>query len=133
MEESRRTIIHTKTVVMHVCTSSAALPPPQLTLGPHRLQVVRSNKVLRIKVDNQLTWKQHVTSTVRSGAYRLYMLHRLKSFGTPADELKGVHLTFILPSLMYASPAWSSSPTSTQQQQPENVQKRTCRIILGPA
>ncbi|XP_045109284.1 uncharacterized protein LOC123503510 [Portunus trituberculatus] len=61
------------------------------------------------------------------------MLRRLKSLGTPADELKGIYITFILPKLMYASPVWSSSLTYTQQQQLEDVQKRAYRIILGPA
>ncbi|MPC35054.1 hypothetical protein E2C01_028464 [Portunus trituberculatus] len=89
--------------------------------------------VLRVTVNDQLTWKQHITATVRAEAYRLYMLRRLKSLGTPTEELKGVHLTFILPGLMYALPAWSSCLTDTQRQQLENVQKRACRIILGPA
>ncbi|XP_063886472.1 uncharacterized protein LOC135114506 [Scylla paramamosain] len=64
---------------------------------------------------------------------QLYMLRRLRSLGTPTDELRGVYLTFILPKLMYASPAWSSSLTHTQQLQLESVQKRACRVILGPA
>ena len=132
-EENSMTINHSKTVVMHVCTSSAAIPPPQLSVGPHPLQVVRSTKLLGVIVDDQLTWKQHVTTTVRSAAYKLYLLRRLRSLGTPTHELRGVYLTFILPKLMYASPAWSSSLTSTQQQQLESVQKRACRIILGPA
>ncbi|MPC94297.1 hypothetical protein E2C01_089461 [Portunus trituberculatus] len=32
---------------------------------------------------------------------------------------------------MYTLPAWSSSLTSTQQQQLEDVQKKACKIILG--
>ncbi|MPC80310.1 hypothetical protein E2C01_074887 [Portunus trituberculatus] len=118
---------------MHICTSSAAVPPPQLSLGPHPLQVLRSAKMLGVTVNDQLTWKLHVTATVKSAAYRLYMLRRLKSLGTPADELKGIYITCILPKLMYASTVWSSSLTCTQQQQLENVQKRACRIIIGPA
>ncbi|MPC83802.1 hypothetical protein E2C01_078519 [Portunus trituberculatus] len=57
----------------------------------------------------------------------------LKSLGTSADNLRGVYLTFILPRLMYASRACSYSFSSTQQQQLENVQKRTCRVIHGSA
>ncbi|MPC98227.1 hypothetical protein E2C01_093586 [Portunus trituberculatus] len=97
--------------------------PPQLTVGPLRLQVVQLASLLRVTVYNQLTWKQHVTTTVRSVAYRLYMLCRLKSLG--------MYLSFILPKLMYISPAWSSSLSSTQQQELKNVQKRVCRVILG--
>ena len=60
------------------------------------------------------------------------MLRRLRTLGAPADELKGVYISFILPKLMYASPAWSSSLTLTQQLQLERVQKRAFRVILGP-
>ncbi|XP_063862727.1 uncharacterized protein LOC135102029 [Scylla paramamosain] len=127
------TINHSKTVIMHFCTSSVPVPPPQLTVGPHPLKVVRCAKLLGVTVDDQLTWKQHVASTVRSATYRLYMLRRLRSLGTPTDELSGVYLTFILPKLMYASPAWSSSLTHIQQVKLESVQKRGCRVILGPA
>lgn len=132
-EENKMTINHAKTVVMHICTSSAAVPPPQISVGPHALQVVRSTKLLGVTVDDQLTWKQHVSNIVRSASFKIYMLRRLRSLGTPTEELRGVYLTFILPKLMYASPAWSSSLTLTQQQQLERVQKRAFRVIMGPA
>ena len=126
-------INHTKIVVMHICTSKAAVPPPQLSVGPHYLQVVQSTKLLGVMVDDQLSWKPHVTTIIRSASYKIYMLRRLRSLGAPADELRGVYLTFILPKLMYASPAWSSSLNLTQRQQLERVQKRAFRVILGPA
>ena len=84
-------------------------------------------------MDDQLNWKQHVTNTIRSASSKIYMLGRLKSLGTPADELKGVYTSFILPKLMYASPAWSSPLNLTQHHQLEKVKKRALRIILGPA
>jgi len=122
-EEDMIAINDTKTMVMHFYTSS---------LPPHLLQVVKSIKLLDITVDNQLNWKQHIT-TIRSASYRIYMLRRLKSLGTPAKELKGVYTSFILPKLMYASPAWSSSLNLTQQQSLERVKKRAWKVILGPA
>ncbi|MPC27934.1 hypothetical protein E2C01_021124 [Portunus trituberculatus] len=110
------TINHTKTVEMQDCTSSAAVPfPPTLP---------RSSSPPSGSVGQ--------AAQVRSAAYRLYMLARLKSLGTPTDELKGIYITFILPRLMYTSPVWSFSLTYTQQQQLEDVQKRACKIILGP-
>ena len=74
-----------------------------------------------------------MASVVRAASYRLYMLRRLRSLGTPANELKGVYTSFILPKLVSASPAWSSSLNTTQLHQLERVQKRACRLILGPA
>ena len=130
-EANKVSINHNKTVVMHFCTSTQAVAQPQLSLGPHPLQVVQSTKLLGVTVDEQLTWKEHVGNITRTASFKLYMLRRLRSLGTPASELQGVYTTFILPTLMYASPVWSSSLTLTLRQKLERVQKRACRIILG--
>ena len=61
------------------------------------------------------------------------MLRRLRALGTPPSELRGVYTSFILPKLVYASPAWSPSLNITQLNQLERVQKRACRVILGSA
>ncbi|XP_050717437.1 uncharacterized protein LOC126999149 [Eriocheir sinensis] len=55
------TINHTKTVVMHVCTSKRDMPPPQLSIGLQHLQLVQSTKLLGITMDNSLNWKLHTT------------------------------------------------------------------------
>ena len=132
-EENKVSINHNKTVVMHFCTSSQAVALPQLSVGVHPLQVVQYTKLLGVTVDDRLNWKQHVSNIVRAASYKLYMLRRLKSLGTPGKELCTVYSTFVLPTLMYASPVWSSSLTLTQKQRLERIQKRACRIILGPA
>ena len=59
------------------------------------------------------------------------MLRRLKSLGTLVDDLKGIYISFILPKLMYASPAWSSFLNITQHHQLEKIQMRVRRKILG--
>ena len=133
-EVNKVSINHTKTVVMHFCTSSPPVPSLQLSVGSHPLQVVQSTRLLGITLDDRLNWKQYVTDTLRSASYKIYMLRRLKSLGTPADELKEVYTSFILPKLMYASPAWSSSLNITQHQhQLEKIKKRALRLIIGPA
>lgn len=125
------TINGNKTVVMHISTSTTQVPPPAVRIGAHHLQVVESTKLLGVTVDCKLNWKQHVNNTVKSASYKLYMLRRLKSLGMPQRELKSIFTIFILPKLAYASPAWSSSLSLTQQRQLERVQKRACRVILG--
>ena len=60
-------------------------------------------------------------------------IRRLRPLGTPAAELKGVYTSFILPKLIHASPAWSSSLSLTQHHQLEKVKKSALRIILGLA
>ena len=104
-----------------------------LHIGQHKLQVFDSTKLLGITIDKNLNWKQHVASIVKKASFRLYMLRRMKSLGTPPKELTIIYTSFILPVLLYASPAWSSSLNVTQQQQIEKVQKRAFRTILGPS
>ena len=130
-ETNNVTINHNKTVVMHISKSKTEVPPPQVTVGPNQLQVVKATKLLGVTLDDSLNWKQHIASMIKSATYRLYMLRRLKSLGTPPQELGSIYNTFILPRLTYASPAWSSSLNTTQRLQMERVQKRACRIILG--
>ncbi|MCP5014880.1 MAG: hypothetical protein GY938_06290, partial [Ketobacter sp.] len=125
------TINHTKSVVMHFNTAKKQVQPPSVSIGPHPLHVVQSVKLLGITLDDKLNWKKHVSTTVKAASYRLYMLRRLRTLGTPTTELRSIYNTFILPKLMYASPAWSSSINVTQKRQLERVQKRACRIILG--
>ena len=126
------TINNSKTVVMHINFGAGAVNPPLITLGSNTLEVVESTKILGITIDNKLTWNDHVKSTIKSSTYRLHLLRRLKSLGLPAEELKNIFNTFILPKLTYAAPAWSSSLGIGQRKDLERVQKRACRIILGP-
>ena len=125
------TINTTKSTIMHINTSTTPVQPPQTSIGTSSLQVVQSAKLLGVTLDHKLTWKDHVASLTRAATYKLYLLRRLRSLGTPAAELASVYTHFILPKLTYASPAWSSSLTATQRHQLERVQKRACRLILG--
>ena len=125
------TINTTKSTLMHINTSTTTLPPPQASIGDNSLQVVQSAKLLGVTIDHHLTWKEHVANLIKASTYKLYLLRRLKSLGTPVSELASVYSHFILPKLTYASPAWSSSLTATQRSQLERVQKRACRLILG--
>ena len=132
-ESNSVSINYGKTVVMHFHTATTPPPPPTITLGQHQLQLVDTTKILGIMLDDRLNWKNHVSTIIRSATYRLYILRRLKSLGTPQKELVKIHNTFIIPKLTYASPAWSPSINRTQKQQLERVQKRAYRIILGAA
>ena len=131
-EQNSVTLNHNKTVVMHVHTSVNDLAPPEIMVGGHLLQVVRSAKLLGVTIDDKLTWKEHIGNMVRAASYRLYMVRRLKTLGAPAEDLLTIYTAFILPKLLYASPAWSSSLTVTQRRQLERIQKRATRLILGP-
>ena len=95
----------TKTVAMLFSFSPNPPPPPPLTLNNCPLTTVSSFKLLGVTIDDRLTWNAHTTNIVNSASFRLYMLRRLKTFGLPSSELVNIYKTFILPKLMYASPA----------------------------
>ena len=127
------TINPKKTVVMHFNLSKTPLPPPPLTLNGQTLDIVTHTKLLGVTIDNKLTWNKHVDTIINAASYKLYMLRRLKSLGVPPLELTSIYKQFILPKLMYASPAWSSSLGTTQLHRLEKTQKRAFKIILGPS
>ena len=55
-QDNSVTINHTKAVVMDVCTSKTAVPPPQLTIRPHPLQVFNTFKLLVVFLDDHFSW-----------------------------------------------------------------------------
>ena len=63
---------------------------------------------------------------------KLYLLRRLKRFGVSVADLTTVFTTYIRPALEYATPVWHSSLTVKQTASLERIQKRACKIILGP-
>ena len=75
----------------------------------------------------------HIHTHTTNASYKIYMLRRLMSLGTAVAALKGVYIACILPKLMYASSAWSSSLNLSQQNQLEKVQKRASKIFLDLA
>ncbi len=116
---------------MHFNVANTQVQEPSVTVNDHPLQLVQSTKLLGITIDCKLDWKEHVSNTIKAASYRLYILRRLRSLGTPLPELSTIYNSFILPKLTYASPAWSSSLNITQKRQLERVQRRACRIMLG--
>ena len=75
--------------------------------------------------------EQNVSSLIKSAIYYLFLLRRLKKLRTPSRELVNIYSMFMLPKLLYASPAWLSSLSLIQHHQLEQVQKRAVRLILG--
>ena len=112
-------INHSKTVVMHFCTSGVLLSS-QLSVGSHPLQVVLPTRLLGITVDDQLNLKHYVSNIIRAASYRIYKVCRLRSLVITASELKRVYTSFILLKLVYTSPAWSSSLSLTKQEKFES-------------
>ena len=115
--DNKVTINHNKTVVIHFNTATTYVQAPTVSLNDNPLQVVQSAKLLGITIDSKLDWNEHVNNTVTAASFRLYMLRQLKLLGAPSPDSCTIFKSFILPKLIYASPAWASLPNITQTRQ----------------
>lgn len=92
---------------MHITTFTTAAPPPVVSIGTP-LQVVETTKLLCVTIDNRLTWKEHVSRTIASASFQLYLLIQIKSLGTPTAHLRLPSLVSI-PQHHPAPPAWEGA------------------------
>ncbi|KAI8482039.1 hypothetical protein Bbelb_402150 [Branchiostoma belcheri] len=122
-----------KCIVMHVSFTKAPFQRPQLSIAGEPLVEVQTVKLLGIHVQSDLHWESHVNNVVRKGSQKLYLLSQLRSFNLPCDDLLICYKTLIRPVCEYAAPTWHPGLTSAQRARIEAIQRRACRIILGPS
>jgi hypothetical protein len=91
----------TKTSEIVFCNRKVTPPAPHP--GVER---VDSLKVLGVIVDNKLTFKQHVSTTLTSCSNVLFALRTLTHHGLSAELVRSVYKGSIVAKLLYASPAW---------------------------
>ena len=60
------------------------------------------------------------------------MLRKLKYHFLSTSDLVLIYTCYVRPILEYAAPVWSSGITKQQCNAIERIQKRACRIALGP-
>jgi len=121
-----------KCKVMQICFKLKPPNPPDLEIAGRKLEVVNNTKILGLTIQSNLCWDLQVNSMISKCSRRLYMLSRLKRFGVPVEDLVSVYVGYVRPLVEYAAPVWHGSINVQQTQQLERIQKRACRIILGP-
>ena len=90
-------------------------------------------KILGVYIQQNLKWDTHVSEMLKKCNRRIYMLCTLKRFNLPTLDLITVYVGYIRPILEYCVPVFNSSLTRKQINDIEKVQKRVCKIILGPS
>ena len=60
------------------------------------------------------------------------MLRKLRYHLLSTTDLVQIYISFVRPILEYAAPVWSNAITREQCNSIERIQKRACRIALGP-
>lgn len=121
-----------KCVVMNVSFMRSDVTFPKVTIGNHELSEVTVVKLLGVLVQNDLKWNCHVNDIVKRASMRLHMLRILKGFKLPVRDLLTVYCTYVRPVVEYCAPVWHSGLTEAQKTQIERIQRRACRLMLGP-
>ncbi|KAI8515725.1 hypothetical protein Bbelb_065380 [Branchiostoma belcheri] len=122
-----------KCKVMHVSFSKVHVPRPQFSIAGEPLEEVKAVKLLGVHFQEDLGWELHVNHVVKQGNQKLYLLKRLRCFDLSREDLLLCYKTLVRPTCEYAAPAWHAGLTTAQRARIETLQRRACRIILGPA
>ncbi len=105
----------TKTKVMFIMTwqKKASLPENMRTLhigmNGQYLENVSTDKLLGVKINHNLSWKEHINSIVRKVNGKLVLLRGIKGC-LPLETHKMFSLAHILPHMDYCSTVWGNLP-----------------------
>ena len=104
-----------------------------LELCDEILQETDCVKILGLHISSDLKWGLQVNEILKRANGRLHMLKILKKFGLPLADLITVYVGYIRPLTEYAAPVWHAGLTEAQSDSLERIQKRCCKIMLGPS
>ena len=102
--------------------------PPILTIRGEQIQISETEKLLRVHVNNTLTWSVHIEATLKKCNSLLYLLNRIKQYiNVPTRKL--FYNAYILPHLDYCCSIWGNANTELMSAVIK-FQKRAARSIL---
>ena len=120
-----------KCQVMHFYTAKKPIVLPDIMLNGQSLPIVSQTKLLGVNLSSDLSWQAHVDSIVKKASKAFYMLHIMKRFQPPREQLLTIYTTYVRPLLEYCAPVFHASLTASQANQIERVQKRALKLIGG--
>jgi len=82
------------------------------------IKCINSAKLLGVKVDHELHWRNHVQHAIKKGMDLLATVNRLTqlSFGLPTPNARRLFTVVVVPKVEYALPVWYT-PVCTQHAQ----------------
>ena len=101
-----------------------------LTIDDQPSEVVTSHKVLRLIIQNDLKWNEHIASVFTKASKRFHILRVLRRGGVPAADLLSIYLSLIPSILEYSCVVWHYALPSYLSEQLKRVQKRAFGIIF---
>jgi hypothetical protein len=102
---------------------------PNIVIGNHSVERVQDKKVLGVKIDKELKWKDHIDAQCKKISKNVALLRRAKNF-TTEQTLLTMYNALILPHLTYCSNVWHDG-NNTNMNKLVKLQKRAARVITG--
>ena len=95
--------LKTKEMVFSFSKSLDLVP---LTISGTVIESVKHSKLLGVTLSADLTWNEHIDSTIKKCNQRLYLLLHLRRAGVSPKDLVTLYKAIIRPVLEYAAPVW---------------------------
>ena len=92
------------------------------------IQNVKSQKLLGVYIDENLTWSKHIDHLCSVVSSKISLLKQLAEY-VPTDVQKRFYQGYILPLVDYGSVTWGSTSCANMERL-SKLQKRAARIIL---
>ena len=119
----------TKTMVISFSKLTPKFQP--ITIDNTQIEDINTFKLLGVKINNKLSWEEHVNYICKKAAQRLYFLVLLKRAGIKEKDIVSVYCSIIRSVLEYADVIWHPGLTKSQCQAIEHIQKRVMGIIYN--
>ena len=102
---------------------------PNIVIGNHSVERVQDKKVLGVKIDKELKWKDHIDAQCKKISKNVALIRRAKNF-TIEQTLLTMYNALMLPHLTYCSNVWHDG-NNTNMNKLVKLQKRAARVITG--
>lgn len=103
---------------------------PDSFIDGHKIEQVKSFKLVGVEVSENLSWNNHIESIVKKNNCKLYYLKLLKRSGVSPKELIMFYTSIIRSAIEYAAPVWGNGLPGYLMDNLENLQKRAMRTIF---
>ena len=100
---------------------------PDVQINDKNLQVVNSERLLRVQIDHFLSLSSHVQKTHTTIARHIALLCRIKKY-LPYQAKQTFYHSFILPHMDYCSTLWGDASAAERI---HKLQKRAARVITN--
>ena len=116
---------------MIVCFKKKQPHIPYTRINDTVIERITVQKLLGVKINNTLSWSDHIDYIYGKASKRLYFLTLLRRSGLSTKHLLMYYTSIIRPVVEYACPLWHNGLTRDQSHLLELVQKRALKIIFS--